>query len=72
MEPLVKSLRSKKFQKCLKTMPNRPLVDKWDMCKKVDPKNPWKVPHLCLAKNSTRQINRENLNLKDGGLVTCK
>jgi hypothetical protein len=38
----------------------------------VQEKNPWKVPHLCLAKNPTRSINRENLNPKDGGLVTFK
>jgi hypothetical protein len=51
MKPLIKSLGLKESQGCLETMPNRLLVDKWDMCKKIDQKNPWKVPCFCLTEN---------------------
>jgi hypothetical protein len=36
MKPLIESLGSKEFLKCLKTMFNELHVDKWDMCKKAD------------------------------------
>jgi hypothetical protein len=40
--------------------------------KKLNLKNSWKVPDLCPTESPSRNLNRENLNLKNAMFATQK
>jgi hypothetical protein len=72
MKPLDESSRSKKFQKCLKTMFNKSLANKCDMLKKANLKKSFESSTLCLAKNPSMSLSRGDPNLKDVRLIMRK
>jgi len=40
--------------------------------RKLNFKNPWKVPHLCPAESPSKNLNTENLNFKNARFATQK
>lgn len=40
--------------------------------RKLKLKNPWNVPHLCPAKIPSKNINKDNINLKNARFATQK